>query len=568
MIVLNFYKISLKFILSIFFVIIFFSTANAKEVDKFENGKKIRDYFFGLLLLNENKHDKSYKYLKTLNGLENSHRNFSNYFIYSLINSGKFNEAFNYSKKLVNKNLSIFESDLIIGIYYLKNKEFDLAQKYFQKISANKNNTVLNAFVANSLLNWASLDNLKMNEALLKIESSSSKSLSLNRIQKVFLHCFYDSEKTEFLFEDLILDKKIDFSRYHYFYAVFLNKKNKLKEGKKVINSALKLYPNNLLINHYKTYLLEKKKHVSKFNCQNQADVAAEILYIAANALSSQSVFTFSNFYLNLSKYLNSDFEYFDTLLAENFIQTQNYNEAHKIYSNLEKKSSVLYWHASKQKAKIFIAKDQSDKAIKLIKNAYKKLGYKDLQVKFDYAEFLKNNDQFENSIIVYTEILKSIDNNHRLYAEVTDGRGVAYERIGEWEKAEKDLLSSLKQAPDQAYVINYLAYSWIEKGIKIEQALSMLRKANKLKSNNPYIIDSLGWALFKLERYVESKNYLQSAVKLMPADPIVNDHYGDVLWMNGREVQARYYWNYVLNLEDIEDEMKKNLEKKIIFGL
>ena len=227
-----------------------------------------------------------------------------------------------------------------------------------------------------------------------------------------------------------------------------------------------------------------------------------------------------------------------------------------------------MYWHASKQKAKIFIEKDQSDKAIKLIKNAYKKLGYKDLQVKFDYAEFLKNNDQFENSIIVYTEILKSIDNNHRLYAEVTDGRGVAYERIGEWEKAEKDLLSSLKQAPDQAYVINYLAYSWIEKDIKIEQALSMLRKANKLRSNNPYIIDSLGWALFKLERYVESKNYLQSAVKLMPADPIVNDHYGDVLWMNGREVQARYYWNYVLNLEDIEDEMKKNLEKKIIFGL
>ena len=95
-----------------------------------------------------------------------------------------------------------------------------------------------------------------------------------------------------------------------------------------------------------------------------------------------------------------------------------------------------------------------------------------------------------------------------------------------------------------------------------------MLRKANKLKSNNPYIIDSLGWALFKLERYVESKDYLQSAVKLMPADPIVNDHYGDVLWMNGREVQARYYWNYVLNLDDTEDEMKKNLEKKIIFGL
>ena len=72
-----------------------------------------------------------------------------------------------------------------------------------------------------------------------------------------------------------------------------------------------------------------------------------------------------------------------------------------------------------------------------------------------------------------------------------------------------------------------------------------MLEKANKIKSNDPYIIDSLGWALFKLKRYKESKDYLQLAVKLMPADPIVNDHYGDVLWKNGNKIQARYYWSY-----------------------
>ena len=120
----------------------------------------------------------------------------------------------------------------------------------------------------------------------------------------------------------------------------------------------------------------------------------------------------------------------------------------------------------------------------------------------------------------------------------------------------------------DQAYVINYLAYSWIEKGMKIQKSLSMLEKADKLKSNDPYIIDSLGWALFKLERYEESKTYLQQAVKLMPADPIVNDHYGDVLWKNGKEIQARYYWNYVLNLEKTEKDLKKKIEQKLIKGL
>ena len=129
-------------------------------------------------------------------------------------------------------------------------------------------------------------------------------------------------------------------------------------------------------------------------------------------------------------------------------------------------------------------------------------------------------------------------------------------------------MLASLRASPDQAYVINYLAYSWIEQGKKIEKSLKMLEKANKLKSNDPYIIDSLGWALFKLKRYDESKKYLQLAVKLMPADPIVNDHYGDVLWKNGNKIQARYYWNYVLNLEKTEKDLKQKIEKKLIKGL
>ena len=154
------------------------------------------------------------------------------------------------------------------------------------------------------------------------------------------------------------------------------------------------------------------------------------------------------------------------------------------------------------------------------------------------------------------------------MYPRIMDGRGIAYERIGEWEKAEKDLLASLDVSPNQAYVINYLAYTWIEQGVKIEQSLKMLEKANNIKSNDPYIIDSLGWALFKLKRYEDSKNYLQTAVQLMPADPTVNDHYGDVLWKNGNEIQARYYWNYVLNLKGTKNDLKKNIKKKLILGL
>ena len=95
-----------------------------------------------------------------------------------------------------------------------------------------------------------------------------------------------------------------------------------------------------------------------------------------------------------------------------------------------------------------------------------------------------------------------------------------------------------------------------------------MLKRANNIKSNDPYIIDSLGWALFKLKRYEEAKDYLQQAVKLMPADPIVNDHFGDVLWKNEKEIQARYYWNYVLGLKETNQELKDKIKMKLISGL
>ena len=144
----------------------------------------------------------------------------------------------------------------------------------------------------------------------------------------------------------------------------------------------------------------------------------------------------------------------------------------------------------------------------------------------------------------------------------------MAYERIDNWELSEKDLLASLEIIPDEPYVMNYLAYSWVEKNKNIEKALTMLRKANDLKKNNGYITDSLGWALYKLENFSEAKKYLEMAIILMPRDPIINDHFADCLWMNNYKIQARYYWNNVLKSDDADEELKTKVEKKLLFGL
>tara|TARA_B100000963_G_scaffold352616_1_gene366073 strand:+ start:1532 stop:3214 length:1683 start_codon:yes stop_codon:yes gene_type:complete len=556
---------NLKTIGQIVFVTIFLFTSQAKALDKFYDSDRISDYFSGVLLLSENNYNESYKFLKRLNGLELSHENYSLKYLYSLVNSGNLKEAFNYSKKLEKLNLDGFESDLITGIFHIKNSNLDLARKYFLKAKNGDPRLVLNKYVASSLFNWSNLKDFNLSS--IELENLDDRFDNLKKIQNVFLNCFFDNPRTEDSFRKLILNEKTDFSRYNYFYASFVARSGNIQEAKNIINSALKSSPRNLKLNQLKINLNENR-NISSFNCKNKIHVVAEILYITANALSSQSIYPLSNFYLNLAKFLNENFHSYDTLLAENFYKTDNFKEASKIYNSLSKKGEAFRWYSSKQLARIYLKNNNKEQAIKIFSEAYNILKEKKIYETFDYAEFLKNNEKFKESIFFYTEIINKVKKNHPLYAEATDGRGVAYERVGDWEKAEKDFLASLDADPNQAYVINYLAYSWIEQGVKIEKSLEMLEKANKLRSNDPYIIDSLGWALFKLKRYRESKDYLQSAVRLMPGDPVVNDHYGDALWKNGKEIQARYYWNYVLSLEKTEDELKKNVKEKLVKGL
>ena len=121
---------------------------------------------------------------------------------------------------------------------------------------------------------------------------------------------------------------------------------------------------------------------------------------------------------------------------------------------------------------------------------------------------------------------------------------------------------------PDEPHVLNYLAYSWLERNYKIDTAIEMLKQAYEQKENDPYITDSVGWGYYLIGDYINAEKYLKKAVKLMPDDPIVNDHYGDVLWQLNRKLQAKYFWKNVLDLEETEEEMKKNIRLKLLNGL
>ena len=348
------FKLSLKIIGQIIFVITFFSTSQAKNMDKFNKADRVSDYFSGILLLNDNNYNESSKFLKKLNGLEKSHINYSVKYLYSTVNSGNFKEAFNYSKKLEKQKLENFESDLISGVFYLKNSNIDLAKKYFLKAKNRNSKFILNNYVSNSLYNWSNLKNLNINQATLELNNLDKRFENLKKIQNVFLNCYYNSSNTNNLFSELTSNKKTDFSRYKYFHASFVASMGKINEAKSIVQSGLKFYPRNLLLNQYEIDLNESK-NINVFSCKKENHVIAEILYITANALSSQSIYSLSNFYLNLAKYLNDDFHSFDTLIAENFYKTDNVEKAKKIYRELSKVGEAFNWYSTKQIARILI---------------------------------------------------------------------------------------------------------------------------------------------------------------------------------------------------------------------
>ena len=180
-------------------------------------------------------------------------------------------------------------------------------------------------------------------------------------------------------------------------------------------------------------------------------------------------------------------------------------------------------------------------------------------------VNFNKNAEKYKEAIRYYDQILSKKPIKSELYAEILYRRGGSYERLGDYKNSDKDLLKSLEINPDDAYVLNYLAYSWLEREYKIDDALQMLEKAYALSSNDPYIIDSIGWAYYLIKDYVKAEILLRRAARLMPDDPIVNDHYGDILWRLNRKRQARYFWESVLNLEETEEGMKKNIKDKLI---
>ena len=560
----NFYLILLIFL---FQILTDTSHASKKEYSKYI----ISNYFSGIISLNYDDENKAFEHLNKVQYLKDRHENYNIQFIHTLVLLEKFDKAFKFSKSIWNKNELFFELDLLLGLEAFINKDYATAENHFERLSDASNYDIFfENFLGDFLLSWVAAARQNKDISFAYVNKNSNRYKSLKQIQNVFLQCYFNEASTRKTFESLINNEEYTFSRYNFFLINYLFRNGKEKEAKKIVDISRRKYNSNLLLKQSEDFILNgnSKKILDFFNCENPKDSIAELLYIIANLYSSEKEYQLSNFYLKISLFLNEKFETNLALLAENFYYQKKYELSEKLYKIIKKIGPVYSWHASKSIATILSNTKNKKKSIESLEKDFKSLSKSSFEHYYELANFYKENEYYDESIKYYSKALKNIKQNDNLIPKILDRRGTSYERSGQWEKAEKDLLKSLAILPDQPHVLNYLAYSWIEKGINVTEALEMLEKATALRENDGYIIDSLGWAHYINKNYIEAEKFLKKAVQLMPLDPVINDHYADSLWMLNKNIQARHTWNHVLNLESTEKELKDKISMKLIFGV
>ena len=375
--------------------------------------------------------------------------------------------------------------------------------------------------------------------------------------------------KTNSFFLNLVNSNQGSMTRYTYFYLGYLIDKNKIEEVKN-ITKDIEFINTTLLLSQGKSWVEngDLEKFEKYFSCTNHNDIISEFLFIISNLYSTEDNFERSYFYLNLSNYLNPKFIFNLSLVAENQFNNGEFKKAKKTLKNFKKEDDFFYWFRIKKEAQIIAKQRNKKESLNYVTAEFEKIDNPNQKVLFDVANFYRRSGEYENAIKFYTKILNNINEDTQIKSDLLYRRGSCYERMKEYKKADKDLINSLDINPDDAYVLNYLAYSWLERNYKIDEAIKMLENAYTSESDNPYIIDSIGWAYFLVDDYVKAENFLKKAVELMPDDPIVNDHYGDILWKLDRQIQARYFWTNVLRMEDVEKELLEKINIKIIKGL
>lgn len=291
----------------------------------------------------------------------------------------------------------------------------------------------------------------------------------------------------------------------------------------------------------------------------------AEVLYGLASALAQDRSIDLPIVYLNLALYVDPQCDVALLLLGDINNALHRYGEANAIYEKVPR-TSPLVVSAQISRAMNLDRLGDDAQATAILQNIVAH-DPTHLRALISLGDVLRNHDRDNDAIAAYTRAIAAAPANDPNYWSLYFARAVTYERAGQWPEAEADLQQALKLSPGEPSVLNYLGYSWVEQGKNTKQAVKMIEEAVEQRPNDGFIIDSLGWAQFKLGHYKNAVETLQQAVGLEPQDATINAHLGDAYWQVGRSIEARFQWKRALSLGASGDDAQA-LQDKIDFGL
>lgn len=292
---------------------------------------------------------------------------------------------------------------------------------------------------------------------------------------------------------------------------------------------------------------------------------AAEALYGLGASLGRQGGEDLGLVYLQLALYLQPKHSLALLSLADLYESLKKPELAIKMYERVPL-DSPLRRNAEIQ---LGINYDSIDRTAEAKKQLEKLIAAHpgDIEAIMALGNILRGRKQFAECAAAYSEGIASIAQPEKSNWLIFYFRGICYERAKEWAKAEADLQKALELFPEQPHVLNYLGYSWIDQGLKLDQGMKMIRRAVEQRPDDGYIVDSLGWAHFRIGEFDEAVKHLERAVELKPEDPTINDHLGDAYAKVGRTLEARFQWSHARDLKPEPDDLKK-IEEKLKVGL
>ena len=315
---------------------------------------------------------------------------------------------------------------------------------------------------------------------------------------------------------------------------------------------------------------LDDKNEKFKPLVGNANEGLAEVLYGLGEALAGEGGVGVGIIYLHMALYLEPRHPFALAALASAYETIKRFERANESYDRIPS-NSPLQIAIEVRKAINLNYMDKVSEAKSLLEKVIAR-NPKDIRAYEALGNIMRARKRYAEAIKFYSEAIELLGPPKKQHWTYYYSRGTCYERSKNWPPAETDLKKALELSPNRPLVLNYLGYSWIDQNRNLREGMSLIEKAVSLRPEDGYIVDSLGWAHYKLKNFEQAVRYLEKAVELKPEDPILNDHLGDAFWRVGRDREARFQWSQSLTLLDPEDEetpkLKKKIKKKLAVGL